>query len=103
MVLEKFAGGRIKDQERQEIGPIFQSQSFTEKCKSINLRLLHLISFTETRKDLWLLSWVGGFCSWDVVLGCPAVNSASGAWAREREQWEIGLRTGSNAGGAGGG
>ena len=30
------------------------------------------------------------------------MNRASGAWARERVQWEIGLQMGSNAGGAGG-
>ena len=49
-VLEKFAGGRIKDQERQETEPIFQNQGFTEKCKSINLRQLHVKRFAETRK-----------------------------------------------------
>jgi hypothetical protein len=28
-VFEKFAGGRVKNQERRETGPVFQSQRFT--------------------------------------------------------------------------
>ena len=36
-VFEKFAGGRITNQERQETGPVFQSQRFAEKCKNVNL------------------------------------------------------------------
>ena len=36
-VFKKFASDWIKNQERQETEPIFQSQRFTEKCKGINL------------------------------------------------------------------
>ncbi len=88
-VLLKFAGGRIKDRERRETGPVFQSQSFTEKRKSVNLHRLHVISFAETRKGQWLLSWAGGFCSRDVVLDLFMIRPPRG----EQRKWCLGAGT----------
>ncbi len=85
-VFEKFTGGRIKNRERQETGPIFQSQCFTEKCKSINLRRLHVKSFAETCKGQWLLSWLGGFVSRDVVLDLFMIRPPRG----EQRKWCLG-------------
>jgi hypothetical protein len=82
-VFEKFAGGRVKNRERRETWPVFQSQRFTEKCKSVNLRRLHVKSFAETRKGQWLLGWSGGFGSRDVVLDLFVIRPSRG----EQRKW----------------
>jgi hypothetical protein len=88
-VFEKFAGGRVKNRERRETGPVFQSQRFTEKCKSINLRRLHVKRFAETRKGQWLLRWSGGFGSRDVVLDLFVIRPPRG----EQRKWCLGTGT----------
>ena len=88
-VFEKFAGGRIKNRERRETVPVFQGQCYTEKCKSVNLRWLHVKSFAETRKGQWLLSWLGGFGSRDVVLDLFVIKPPRD----EQRKWCLGTGT----------
>ncbi len=88
-MFEKFAGGRIKNQESQETGPFFQRQRFTEKCKPLLLCRLHIKSFAEPCEGQRLLSWSGGFGGRDVVLDLYVIRPPRG----EQHKWCLGTGT----------
>jgi hypothetical protein len=81
------AGSRTESAKR--LGLSSKVRASQRNAKSVNLRRLHVIRFTETRKGQWLLSWVAGFCSRDVVLDLLVIRPPRG----EQRKWCLGTGT----------